>query len=620
MLIIRFKTFTCLVFSIVILISIFGIFYDFSKVEDDKMLPSSTFARKFLQSWTNDQKCRDWHDYEFMEFEKKRSGPGENGTKVVLTDENEIELNAKTFEETGFFVYVSDKISVNRSIPDRRPVECQRLKYLNKLPNVSVIVIFHNEVLSVLKRTIHSIINRTPSELLHEVIMVNDASVKKELYDPLEKYVRANFPAKVKILNLKTRHGLIRTRLKGASKATGEILVFFDSHIEVNANWLPPLIEPIVKNKRIATLPIVDSFDPETFELYFNDKYGDRAVMDWKLVYKTFPRYLPESVVMHRPYPTPIMLGCAFAIDRKFFMEDLGGYDEGFEIWNAENYELSFKLWLCADGVIVVPCSHVTHTFRRINPSRKVGYDYEGKNFKRLAEVWMDEFKEIVYDQNRERYDKIDPGDLSKPTAVKSRLTCKPFRYFLDKIAPEIFENFPTNPAKQSFASGRIRSFADNEVCIDTFGSFMDLGSVGIFYCQNDTKTSKRQKFRLTFTKNIVNEENGFCLDSYHSSLQDCTYFPFGNQYWYYDHRKHLIINGHDQHNQCLTADFEHQTLNITKCSPSNTLQLWEFENENRDALENWKNLYGYPRPDDFPEMTKEKLWPLEYEFCDEIK
>lgn len=618
MLVIRFKTFTCLVLSIVILVTVLGLFYDFYTVEDDST-SSSTVAKKFLRSWPSEKKkCRDWHDYEFIEYEKRRTGPGENGTKVLLTDENEIKLNAEAFEKTGFYVYVSDKISVNRSIPDRRPVECQELKYLHKLPSVSVIIIFHNEVMSVLKRTIHSVINRTPSELLHEIILVNDASVNEELYEPLAKYVRMKFPPKVKIINLKSRHGLIRTRLKGAERATGEILVFFDSHMEVNTNWLPPLIEPIVKNKRISTLPVIDSFDPETFEFYLNDQYGDRAVMDWKLVYKTFPRYLPESAVKHKPYPTPIMLGCAFAIDRKFFMEELGGYDEGFEIWNAENYELSFKLWLCADGVIVVPCSHVTHTFRRINPSRKLDYDYEGKNFKRLAEVWMEEFKEIVYNQNRVRYDKIDPGDLTKPLAVKARLTCKPFMYFLDKIAPEIYENFPTDPNEQSFAAGRIKSMIEDDACIDTFGSFMEFGSMGVFYCQNDTQTSLRQKFRLTFTKNIVNDENGFCLDSYKFSLQDCSFTPYGNQYWYYDHRRHLIINGHDSHNECISADFENQTLSLAVCDTNSPSQLWKFENENLEALNNWESLYGYSRPENFHEMTKEKLWPIEYEFCDD--
>lgn len=84
--------------------------------------------------------------------------------------------------------------------------------------------------------------NRTPKELLHEIILVNDKSTKKELYEPLQKYVDENFKGIVKILNLPERKGLIVTRMEGAKIATGEVLVFLDSHIEVNVNWLPPLI------------------------------------------------------------------------------------------------------------------------------------------------------------------------------------------------------------------------------------------------------------------------------------------------------------------------------------------------------------------------------------------
>lgn len=64
---------------------------------------------------------KDWHDYKFIEFEKSRKGPGEQGEAFVLEDPQEISFNKKLFEEHGLYVLVSDKISVNRSVPDSRP-------------------------------------------------------------------------------------------------------------------------------------------------------------------------------------------------------------------------------------------------------------------------------------------------------------------------------------------------------------------------------------------------------------------------------------------------------------------------------------------------------------------
>jgi polypeptide N-acetylgalactosaminyltransferase len=88
-----------------------------------------------------------------------------------------------------------------------------------------------------------------------------------------------------------------------------------------------------------------------------------------------------------KPYPLPIMLGCAFAIRRDYFF-DLGAYDEKLLIWNGENYELSFKLWLCGGKLLEVPCSRVAHVFRtHYEWRKKSGVDFVAHNFKRIAEV-----------------------------------------------------------------------------------------------------------------------------------------------------------------------------------------------------------------------------------------
>lgn len=209
---------------------------------DDIINLNDSISGEIIESDLGEKK--DWHDYNFIEYEANRTGPGEQGKAFELTDKDR-EENDALLVKYGFYPLVSNKISVNRSVPDVRDAMCRDIQYLSDLPTVSVIVIFRNELASVLKRTVHSIINRTPSELLHEIILVNDLSDREEypeLYEPFQKYSDENFPNKVKIINLTERKGLIVTRIEGARTATGEVLVFFDSHMEMNVNWLPPLL------------------------------------------------------------------------------------------------------------------------------------------------------------------------------------------------------------------------------------------------------------------------------------------------------------------------------------------------------------------------------------------
>lgn len=58
---------------------------------------------------------------------------------------------------------------------------CRTIDYPGTLPDTSVIVCFHNEAWSVLLRTVHSIIDRSPAPLLKEIILVDDFSDLRKL-------------------------------------------------------------------------------------------------------------------------------------------------------------------------------------------------------------------------------------------------------------------------------------------------------------------------------------------------------------------------------------------------------------------------------------------------------
>nr|XP_024650270.1 polypeptide N-acetylgalactosaminyltransferase 18-like [Macaca nemestrina] len=86
----------------------------------------------------------------------------------------------KQFQYYGYNAYLSDRLPLDRPLPDLRPSGCRNLSFPDSLPEVSIVFIFVNEALSVLLRSIHSAIERTPPHLLKEIILVDDNSSNGE--------------------------------------------------------------------------------------------------------------------------------------------------------------------------------------------------------------------------------------------------------------------------------------------------------------------------------------------------------------------------------------------------------------------------------------------------------
>ena len=83
---------------------------------------------------------------------------------------------------------------------------------------------------------------------------------------------RISLLQKTRVIRLRKREGLVRARIAGAREAKGEVLIFFDSHVEVNINWLPPLIEPIALNYKTSVCPFIDIIKWENFAYIAQDE------------------------------------------------------------------------------------------------------------------------------------------------------------------------------------------------------------------------------------------------------------------------------------------------------------------------------------------------------------
>lgn len=285
------------------------------------------------------------------------------------------------------------------------------------------------------------------------------------------------------------------------------------------------------------------------------------------------------------------MLGAAFAIRRDYF-SDIGQYDEGLMIWNGEQMELSLKLHLCGGDLIEVPCSRMSHIFRSNQRNHQIeGVDVAARNFKRIGEVWMDEYKEVMYRDEPERFN-IDAGDLTFAKKVKERLNCKPFKYFLENIAPEMFTRYYYQLDYPGyFATGVVSSDASPEYCLDFMGNYSV--DVQLFKCSGQgglNRPSSNQNFRLTWHHKIRLTYKEDCLQN--NLRFDFCHYSNGKEFqnWKYDINTKQIISEWDSH-PCLTTSPNDVKVSLKPCNSSNIYQKWTWANMNETALRKYDNI-----------------------------
>ncbi|XP_052873353.1 N-acetylgalactosaminyltransferase 6-like [Anopheles cruzii] len=535
----------------------------------------------------------DYNDYQQIQQDLERTGPGEQGKPATLSPtDSDSELRQKLYFQNGFNALLSDKISVNRSVADLRHPRCRTLQYSRSLPSVSVIVPFYEEHWTTLLRTVYSVVRRSPARLLKEIILVDDGSTKPFLKRQLDDYVEKHLKSLVKVVRHPERVGLITARLTGAKLATGDVLLFLDSHIEAGINWLPPLLEPIARDPRTCVCPFIDVIMDDTFEFVPQDQ-GARGAFDWNMLYKRLPLRPEDLLDPTKPFPSPVMAGGLFAISAWFFWE-LGGYDEQLEIWGAEQYELSFKIWMCGGQLIDAPCSRVGHIYRSYSPFPNAKtYDFVAKNHKRVAEVWMDEYKHYVYRRDPQRF-AIDAGDLSKMKHLRRRLHCKPFRWFMETIAPDLIEWYPLIEP-ENFASGVIQSQANGNLCVEVESISVGGKRALLAPCASDKIAPERpgQNFQFTWRRDIKSMLfSSECLDvTEHSpdaqlQLIGC-HNQQGNQLFQYDVDTKQIYAGRDKA-FCLEAQLARRQLTVNVCNEALQTQHWRIGHMNVQLLKNW--------------------------------
>jgi polypeptide N-acetylgalactosaminyltransferase len=231
--------------------------------------------------------------------------------------------------------------------------------------------------------------------------------------------------------------GLIVTKMEAAARAKGSILMFMEPHVVAHPHWLEPLVNRVQEEPNALVMPIIDALNGD-MSVYQQMQFGHwRFEWNMNLIFTNPWESDKRGEIGPNPYPSPATSGGIYAI-RKEWWDHLELFDPELIRWGGDHIEASHKVWRCGGRVEMHPCSRIGHWYRVAEERPyEVPVPQVVRNYKRLAEVWMDNHKDSFHKVKPEARN-MEFGDVAEMHKARDRLQCKDMDWYLKNVDLEL--------------------------------------------------------------------------------------------------------------------------------------------------------------------------------------
>jgi glycosyltransferase involved in cell wall biosynthesis len=240
-----------------------------------------------------------------------------------------------------------------------------------QLPKVSIIIPAYNSA-KTLPICLKSLENQTYSSEKYEVIIVNDGS-----NDNTERIVKSLALSPIfKVISYSKNKGRPFARNTAIRYAEGNIIIFLDSDIEVDKNFIEKHVN---LHQRRGVMGVTGIIKPASDYAY--DKF-QKYIYEAKRGVK---KYNPDKPISYK-----VFLSNQSSVKRDVF-EKVGLFDENIQFY-GEDTEFAYRIWLdCPEGLYYDPTIvSIHHHYRSLDQHLKLIENFGEKSIPYILEKHPD--------------------------------------------------------------------------------------------------------------------------------------------------------------------------------------------------------------------------------------